>query len=163
MFQGNQKTFDLYLTDHQGALARTQYKRTENIISGSTCHSIFQPKIFHSSTDNNGDLSTKIHLLNFVSRKLYQFISAIVFYSSKIQRFSCSASDAILLSMKCQYHCFILLCFRWASFLGKLLTELTVDGKTTHDITDFRFDRPAVIDPNFTPHFYYGIGQSSKL
>ena len=58
-------------------------------------------------------------------------------------------------------HCIIY--FRWASFLGKLLTELAVDGKTCHDITDFKFERPAVTDPNFTPHFYYGIGQSSKL
>ena len=30
-------------------------------------------------------------------------------------------------------HCIIY--FRWASFLGKLLTELAIDGKTCHDIT----------------------------
>lgn len=53
--------------------------------------------------------------------------------------------------------------FRWASFLGKVLTELAVDGRTQFDVSAFKFNRPAVTDSSFKPHFYYGYGDSSKL
>ena len=56
--------------------------------------------------------------------------------------------------------------FRWASFLGKVLSELAVYGSTPHDIKPFTMNRPAITDPNYKPNFYYGfdqVEQTSKL
>ena len=32
--------------------------------------------------------------------------------------------------------------FKFASLIGRVLSELAVDGRTDHDLTPFRFDRP---------------------
>nr|KAG5692519.1 hypothetical protein BaRGS_018724 [Batillaria attramentaria] len=42
-------------------------------------------------------------------------------------------------------------CSRFASLLGKILSELAVDGRTRYDILQFNMDRPAITDPNFKP------------
>ena len=71
---------------------------------------------------------------------------------------SCPGYVRIIVSLFCL--------FQMGVFLRKVVDRIDGrcdDGKTAHDITDFRFYRPAVIHPNFTPHFYCGIGQSSKL
>ncbi|OWF45099.1 Monomeric sarcosine oxidase [Mizuhopecten yessoensis] len=41
--------------------------------------------------------------------------------------------------------------YKWASFLGKILTEMAVDGKTQYDISLFSLDREALTDPNWDP------------
>ena len=51
---------------------------------------------------------------------------------------------------------------RWASFLGKVLSELAVQGSTSHDIQAFSMNRPAITDPTYEPNFYYGL-EPSKL
>jgi len=44
--------------------------------------------------------------------------------------------------------------FKFASVLGKVLSELAVDGKTQYDISGYNWDRPALTDPNFSPIFH---------
>ncbi|KAK7477452.1 hypothetical protein BaRGS_00031276 [Batillaria attramentaria] len=41
--------------------------------------------------------------------------------------------------------------YKFASLLGKILSELAVDGRTRYDILQFNMDRPAITDPNFKP------------
>ncbi|KAK7104534.1 monomeric sarcosine oxidase-like [Littorina saxatilis] len=54
--------------------------------------------------------------------------------------------------------------YKFASLLGKILSEMAVDGRTQYDISQFNIDRPAVTDPNFKPTFYMGLQPaSSKL
>ena len=53
--------------------------------------------------------------------------------------------------------------FRWASFLGKVLTEIAIDGTTQYDIDAFRFQREAVQDKNFPRVFWRGDMTSARL
>ena len=41
--------------------------------------------------------------------------------------------------------------FKFAGVIGRTLSELALDGETTHPIDTFRPDRPALTDPNFEP------------
>jgi sarcosine oxidase len=41
--------------------------------------------------------------------------------------------------------------YKFASLLGQILSDLAVDGRTPHDITPFRLNRPAITDPQFVP------------
>nr|KAG5692520.1 hypothetical protein BaRGS_018725 [Batillaria attramentaria] len=50
--------------------------------------------------------------------------------------------------------------YKFASLLGKILSELAADGRTRYDISQFNMDRPAITDPNFKPVFYMGTAQS---
>ena len=54
---------------------------------------------------------------------------------------------------------------RFASLLGKILSEMAVDGKTQYDISQFKRDREALTDPNFVPNFHLGprLVTESKL
>ena len=45
---------------------------------------------------------------------------------------------------------------KFASLLGRILAELTVDGETTFPIDAFRADRPALTDPAFAPAYRLG-------
>ncbi len=40
--------------------------------------------------------------------------------------------------------------FKFASLLGKILSELAIDGRTEHPIASFTLQRKAIMDPNFT-------------
>ncbi|GFO04772.1 monomeric sarcosine oxidase [Plakobranchus ocellatus] len=55
--------------------------------------------------------------------------------------------------------------YKFASLLGKILSEMAVDGKTQYDISAFRWDREALTNPNFKPLFTHGNEESptSKL
>lgn len=54
---------------------------------------------------------------------------------------------------------------RFASLLGKIMSEMAVYGRTQYDISEFNLDRPALTDPSFRPVFYMGLqqGTPSKL
>ncbi len=41
--------------------------------------------------------------------------------------------------------------YKFASLLGKILSELAMDGSSKHDISPFTFDRPALIEQDFVP------------
>ena len=43
---------------------------------------------------------------------------------------------------------------RFAGVLGKILSELAVEGETRHDIKAFKMDRQALTDPEYKPNFY---------
>jgi sarcosine oxidase len=43
--------------------------------------------------------------------------------------------------------------FKFAPTLGRLLADLAVDGCTATDLTDFRLDRPALVDPGYAAHW----------
>ncbi|BFZ07718.1 hypothetical protein BsWGS_10757 [Bradybaena similaris] len=53
--------------------------------------------------------------------------------------------------------------YKFASLLGKILSELAVDGRTQHDISAFCWDREALTDPNYKPVFTMGAEKKSKL
>jgi monomeric sarcosine oxidase len=40
---------------------------------------------------------------------------------------------------------------KFASLIGRILADLAVRGETSHPIAAFRFDRPAITDPEFVP------------
>jgi sarcosine oxidase len=44
--------------------------------------------------------------------------------------------------------------YKFASLLGKVLSELAIDGQTLHPIGPFSMDRPAVTDPTFPLAFH---------
>ena len=52
---------------------------------------------------------------------------------------------------------------RFASFLGKVLAELALDGKTQYDIDGFRFQRDAVQNSSFPLAFWRGDMTSARL
>ncbi|MBA2755435.1 MAG: FAD-dependent oxidoreductase, partial [Chloroflexia bacterium] len=43
--------------------------------------------------------------------------------------------------------------FKFATLIGKILSQLALDGKTEYPIEAFRADRPAITDPTFRPIF----------
>ncbi|XP_038069951.1 monomeric sarcosine oxidase-like [Patiria miniata] len=55
--------------------------------------------------------------------------------------------------------------FKFASVLGRVLSELSIDGRTEYDISAFNLGRPALHDPSFKPLFQLGITklQEAKL
>lgn len=44
--------------------------------------------------------------------------------------------------------------YKFASLLGKTLSELAVDGTTNHDISGFTAQRPAIVDPAFEAAYH---------
>ena len=42
---------------------------------------------------------------------------------------------------------------KFAGVLGRILGELVLDGATRYPIDAFRADRPALVDPTFTPTY----------
>ena len=45
---------------------------------------------------------------------------------------------------------------KFAGLLGRILTELAIDGATAFPIEPFRADRPALTDPDFVPGYRLG-------
>ena len=43
--------------------------------------------------------------------------------------------------------------FKFASLIGKIMTDLALEGKTPYDLSQFSFDRPALSDPAFKAVF----------
>ena len=43
--------------------------------------------------------------------------------------------------------------YKFASLLGQILSELAIDGQTSHDLTPFQVTRPALTEPDFVPAF----------
>ena len=43
--------------------------------------------------------------------------------------------------------------FKFASLLGSIMVDLVVEGRTPHDISSFRIDRPALTEPDAAPSF----------
>ncbi|XP_005106261.2 monomeric sarcosine oxidase [Aplysia californica] len=52
--------------------------------------------------------------------------------------------------------------YKFASLLGKILSEMAVDGQTQYDVSGFSWDREALTNPNFKPVFQMA-SQKSKL
>ena len=50
--------------------------------------------------------------------------------------------------------------FRFAAALGKVLSELAIDGQTPCDISSFNITRRAIQDPNFKCTFDIGFTHS---
>lgn len=48
--------------------------------------------------------------------------------------------------------------YKFAGLLGKILSEMAIDGHTQYDISPFTLDREALQDPNFKPVFFMGTG-----
>jgi len=44
--------------------------------------------------------------------------------------------------------------YKFASLLGKILSELAVDGRSLYPIAPFTLDRPAITDPDYPPAFH---------
>jgi sarcosine oxidase len=44
--------------------------------------------------------------------------------------------------------------YKFASLLGKILSELAVDGRSLYPIAPFTLDRPAITDPSYPPAFH---------
>jgi sarcosine oxidase len=44
--------------------------------------------------------------------------------------------------------------YKFASLLGKILSELAIDGHTDYPIAPFTLQRPAITDPNYAPAFH---------
>ena len=44
--------------------------------------------------------------------------------------------------------------YKFASLIGRILSELATDGSSHYPTTTFRFDRPALTDPNFAKAFH---------
>ena len=53
---------------------------------------------------------------------------------------------------------FICYTSRFASLLGKILSEMAIDGKTQYDISKFNIDREAITNPDWEPTLYMGTG-----
>ncbi|XP_070575600.1 monomeric sarcosine oxidase-like [Ptychodera flava] len=54
--------------------------------------------------------------------------------------------------------------FKFSCLLGKILSQMAIDGKTEYPIDSFKMDRQALTDPNFKPAFHpRGTAQASKL
>ncbi|XP_059148127.1 monomeric sarcosine oxidase-like [Physella acuta] len=53
--------------------------------------------------------------------------------------------------------------YKFASLLGKILSEMAVDGVTKYDISEFRWDREGLTDPNFKPITVHSDKGKSKL
>ncbi|XP_046361732.2 monomeric sarcosine oxidase-like [Haliotis rufescens] len=53
--------------------------------------------------------------------------------------------------------------YKFASILGKILSELAVDGRTQYDISQFNITRDAIQDSTFKPTFFMGAGVEAKL
>jgi len=51
--------------------------------------------------------------------------------------------------------------YKFASLSGKILSELALDGKTTHDISTFTLNRPAITDPNYPLAFARTMTQAA--
>ena len=45
---------------------------------------------------------------------------------------------------------------KFAGLLGRILSELAIDGATAFPIEAFRADRPALADPGFAPGYRLG-------
>ena len=52
---------------------------------------------------------------------------------------------------------------RFASLLGKILTELAVNGSTKYDIDSFTMQREAIQNRSFKPVFWRGDMNMAKL
>lgn len=50
---------------------------------------------------------------------------------------------------------------KFASLVGRILAELLTVGRTEHDISAFRLQRPAIVDPDFEPVFRLGTGDAA--
>ena len=44
--------------------------------------------------------------------------------------------------------------YKFAGLLGKILSELAIDGRTDYRIAPFTLQRPAITDPNYPPEFH---------
>jgi sarcosine oxidase len=44
--------------------------------------------------------------------------------------------------------------YKFASLLGKILSELAIDGRAQYSIEPFTINRPAITDPNFQAVFH---------
>ena len=44
--------------------------------------------------------------------------------------------------------------YKFAGLLGKILSELAIDGQTDHPVEPFTLDRPAITDPDFPAQFH---------
>ena len=44
--------------------------------------------------------------------------------------------------------------YKFASLLGKILSQMAIDGRTEHPIAAFTMQRPAITDPDFQPQFH---------
>lgn len=52
--------------------------------------------------------------------------------------------------------------YKFASLLGKILSEMAIDGRTKYDISKFNLDREALTNPDYVPTFYMGTNKNEK-
>ncbi|MDQ2797388.1 MAG: N-methyl-L-tryptophan oxidase, partial [Actinomycetota bacterium] len=46
---------------------------------------------------------------------------------------------------------------KFAGLLGRILAELSTEGRTAYPIDAFRADRPAIVDPDYEPSYRLGV------
>ncbi|XP_050399447.1 monomeric sarcosine oxidase [Patella vulgata] len=52
--------------------------------------------------------------------------------------------------------------YKFACLIGKILSEMAIDGQTQYDISGFTKDREAITNPNFKPLFQMAGGSANK-
>eukprot|EP00057_Strongylocentrotus_purpuratus_P019943 XP_011674417.1 PREDICTED: peroxisomal sarcosine oxidase [Strongylocentrotus purpuratus] len=53
--------------------------------------------------------------------------------------------------------------YKFAAVLGKILSQLAIDERTTFDISCFNMERPAIIDPNYPVSFQLGVDVDDNM
>ncbi|ESO99005.1 hypothetical protein LOTGIDRAFT_142355, partial [Lottia gigantea] len=53
--------------------------------------------------------------------------------------------------------------FKFACLLGKILSEMAIDGRTQYDISGFSMNRPAITDPNYEKEFQWAKKMSESV
>ncbi|CAN5476986.1 N-methyl-L-tryptophan oxidase [soil metagenome] len=104
-------------------------------------------RTFEPVTEREAELDTFLTrcIPNFVGPKLY---TKTCLYEMPPDR------DFILDHLPAQPNVFVFIgaghAYKFASLLGKIFSELLIDGHTAHDIRPFTLNRPALTDPNYT-------------
>ncbi|RUS84466.1 hypothetical protein EGW08_007762 [Elysia chlorotica] len=110
------------------------------------------------------------HITNLCKRILPKFVGPVMETKTCLYTMPPDRNFLIDTASKAGFPDVIVCCgaghaYKFASFLGKVLSEMAVDGTTQYDISFFCWDREALTNPQFKPTFYHGKEQptSSKL
>ncbi|KAK2141962.1 hypothetical protein LSH36_1011g00013 [Paralvinella palmiformis] len=95
--------------------------------------------------ENHAKAFLEKHIPTFLGPKMY---TKTCLYDMTLDR------DFVVDSLACRGKSQVIICngaahaFKFSCLLGKILSQLAIDGSTEYDISGFRFDRPAIADPD---------------
>ena len=52
--------------------------------------------------------------------------------------------------------------FKWVSLIGRILSDLAIDGTTKYDLSSMRLDRPALTDPHYESDLFNQLTGRTK-